>query len=259
MSLRRRWRTRPRAVRVATFNVHVGRAVVALAWLVARFPGIHIVCVQEAQRADARRDVRRVLSARRWLEVSSDTAMVGTMIFARTPRFQLVKPSIAPLSRGVSGVHPVRELVAAALFDTLTRRVFDVASVHTWAMAGGLAKARRKIRNGHVRQVRAIAAHHAAQPDDHVQIAAGDFNENLSADPPKKYADVSARTLMGRAGLVPTSRLARRGDTELHYDEVFTKPAPHVHVRSRRVIRPPHRQADHPAVLVTFDITPLRK
>lgn len=250
---------RPRRVRVLTFNVHVGRAVVALVWLLARLPGVHIVCIQEAQRAGARRAVRRALPGRRWIEVSSDTAMVGTMIFARTPRFQLVKPSIAPLTRGVSGVHPVRELVAAALYDRVTRRIVDVTSVHTWAMAGGLARAKRKIRRGHVAQVRAFAAHHAAQPDEHVQISAGDFNENLSADPPKKYDAVSARALMRRAGLEPAARLTRRGDRHLHYDDVFVAPAPHVHVRRRRVIRPPHRQADHPAVLAVLDITPLRK
>lgn len=258
----RRRRTRPRRarVRILTFNVHVGFAVVALVWLLTRFPGVHIVCLQEVQRPWAKRAVRRAMPSKKWTEVSSSTPMVGTMIFARRHRFRLTKQAATHLSRGVSGVHPVRELVTAAFLDLVTRRVVDVSCLHAWAMAGGLAKARDNIRDGHVRQVAATAAHHAAQPDENVQAAAADWNEDIDAKVPDEYTEHTARRQMAAAGMLPAAHLAPRGsDRGLHYDEVFVAPSPHTRVVGRRVIRPPFRKADHPAVLVTLAVKPLRK
>lgn len=234
-------------LRVLTFNLHVGLAHRGLARLVKRHDP-HIVCVQEAQTRRAKIAVRRALPPNRWRKLGPGlNNPAGTLVYVLRSRFRVQSRWNRLITPGPrNGMQPARYLSGGLVLDTLTGRLIDVTSVHTWAMGKGLLRANKHVQAKHIQQVRAQAEHHADPSSDALHIAAGDWNEVLTvrtANPP------SARHIMRGAGMVPAA-IKAPGRQPLHLDEVFVSNKPWATVHSRRVVDSGDPHADHPGVLV---------
>lgn len=258
-------RRRYARLRVLSFNVHVGLAIPAIGWLLARLPMVHVVAIQEAQRPWAKRALLKSFPEKRWHCVGPDVGAankVGTFVFARRKRFALQQAFNRKLMDGLDdGMFPQRNLVAAELVDRITGRVVDVSSVHTWHMKGRELGGPGDQARGHDAQVKAYADHHTASAAQHpgsVQIAVGDWNEDIDGRQPGDPELHVRRQLRSRAGMQPASTLALAGDKGAHFDDAFVRVESYVKVLSRQSIKVPFKAADHPATLVTLGVEPLR-
>lgn len=249
-------------IRVLTINVHVGLVIFAgaLAWVLARTPGVHIVLVQEASRPRPRRALLKTFKGKKWHRVGpgvSEGGLVGTYVFLKKARFQLLDEVNRPISDYVSNMHPARELTAAVALDKRTGRRVVVSSVHTWHIVGRVLGAKGPISEGHIAQVRATAEFHRDQLEAYpqsVQIAGGDFNERLSK-PAQGKRELSALYLMRKiAQMVPAFKRTQTGSRQVGVDDVFVHLKPWVQVKRRKYIKIPFKVADHPAILVVLAI-----
>lgn len=239
-------------LRVLTFNTHVGQAHRGLATLVRKHQP-DIVCVQEAQSRRSKVMVRRVLRSRRWIKMGPGLGNpAGTLVYVRrSARFQVrsrFNRLVTPGPR--TGMQPARYLSGGLIWDTVSKRLIDVTSAHTWAMGKGLLHANPHVRTKHIEQVRAQAAHHTDADHNVLHLAAGDWNEELtlhSANPP------SARHIMRAADMIPAAVKAP-GRQPLHIDEVFISNRPWVTVQRRAIVESGDPRADHPGVVVDLRI-----
>lgn len=254
-------------LRLLSFNVHVGTAIPALAWLLAHLPVVHIVAVQEASRPRARRALFVLFPSRYWHRFGpdvDDAPLVGTYVFARRRRFRRLAETSQRISQSqpkVDGkdMFPRRDLVGGILEDKRTGRTVDVTSAHTWHMVGRRLGDSGVIARGHTEQVRAYASHHrssARTRPGSLQVSGGDWNEDVDGSTPRGEERLRVRRIMRDAGLRPAGDLTARGDRAAHLDEWFVRPEKWLRVQSRRVIRVPFRAADHPAVAITVWMDP---
>ncbi len=216
---RPKWRT----IRVLSFNTHVGLAIPAITWLLARTGRVHIVLVQEASRPPARKALRRTLPSSTWRTrgPGESDPLVGTFVLGRRKRFQIlsgVNERISDAQPLVDGkaMYPQRNLIAALFHDKLTGWEIDASSVHTWHMKGRELDGDGPVARGHRLQVDVYAKHHA----------------------------LSSREVGTRAAAEGFNRSRPATDEE-------------VRVTRRRQIRVPFRTADHPAILVTLRVKEL--
>lgn len=232
---------------VLTFNVHVGQAIYhgGLRWLRRRYPGADLIALNEVQSRRAKAAARLVLRPIRWRATRTSS---GTIVYSRRRRFKRLDTTDRPLTGYLGRMHPARRLVSTRLLDRRTGRVVDLTAVHTWHIHGHELGDGTRVTEGHLAQVRAIAEHHADQPHDTIQAAAGDWNENLRT----MLGVPSARRIMlDVADMLPAARIRDvEGDTDLGLDEVFIRPAEFLKVIRREVTRVPRRGVDHPAVWV---------
>lgn len=252
-------------IRILTVNVHVGLVIFAgaLAWVLARTPGVHVVLVQEASRARPRHALLRTFKGKNWHRVGpgvNEAGLVGTYIFLKKSRFKLLDETYDHVSDFVSNMHPTRKLVAAKALDKRTGRILDISCVHTWHIVGRTLGAKGSISEGHIAQVCAHAEYHRASYEANpgsVQAAGGDWNERLNR-PAQGRVDLSAIYLMRKvAKMVPAYRRTLKGSKKVSLDDVFVRPAPYVTVLRRRHIKIPFKVADHPAILVILGVRKL--
>ena len=260
----RRRRYRDANLNVLTINVHVGLVayVGGVRWLLARHPRTALVLVQEAERKRARAAVRASLPWPVWAKIGpTGDQRGGTYVYARRTRFKVLGRTNRLVSRGRTGMHPTRRLVAAELLDKVTGRVVDASSVHTWHIVGrSLERPDNPIVKGHVAQVRAHAEHHAAQhrrDPDSVQLAGGDYNEQLAGPAQRDQPNSASRIMRDTARMAPAHLLTKAGDRNVRLDDVYLRRRPFLEVLARKVIRLPFKVADHPAVWVRLRIKAL--
>jgi hypothetical protein len=247
---------KPVNLRVLLFNVHAGQAIYAgaLSWLLRFTPGVHLILIQEAQSPKARKALLKKFPASKWHRIGpriSEPGLVGTYVFARKRRFDLLNRTRQKISEGLSGMHPRRDLVGAVLRDKKTGRTISATSVHLWHIRGYDLHGKSSVAAEHRYQGRTVANHHAAGNYD-LELAGGDWNEDLDG----MVTPVSVRTvLLNVAGMVPTYLLAGEGTRTANLDDLFVRPRQFLTVASRRRIKVPFRLADHPAILVNLKIT----
>lgn len=261
MPAKPRRRPRDANLNILTLNVHVGLVayVGGVRWLLARHPRTALVLIQEAQAKRARTAVRASLPWPVWARIGpTGDQPGGTYIYARRTRFKVLGRTNRLVSRHHTGMHPARPLVAAELYDRVTGRVVDASSVHTWHIVGRtLTKPDNPVIAGHIAQVTAHAEHHRDQHrrnPDAVQVAGGDYNEQLAGAEQRDQPNSASRIMRAVAGMTPAYLLTKAGARDARLDDVYVRPAGFVEVLARKVIRLPFRVADHPAVWVRLRI-----
>lgn len=253
-----------RKLRVLTFNTHVGLAlfVGAIAWLLARIPGVHLVALQEVQSPRARKAARRIFNEKKWHAAMPVGDRVGVVCFAKKKRFRLDHKTEHNISADAGRMFPQRDLIGLTLFDKQTKRRVDFTSIHTWHIVGKRLDQAHPMVYGHIKQVRTHAIHHqiSGQEDRNaLQICAGDVNEPLRQPPRGPYI-LSAKGMFSKyAGMVPTYSVTKNGSSWADVDDIFFKEAPFIRCINRRVFKLPFKVVDHKAVYCVFEVDVLEK
>jgi endonuclease/exonuclease/phosphatase (EEP) superfamily protein YafD len=234
-----------RMLRAATFNLHAGRAVKGVSWLIGE-EDPDLIFAQEVRSIG-----KLCLAAPGWhvLPDQGAGAAVHSAVLADKRRFDLIdyrNPLICPGPD--SGMRPARHLPQVRLLDKRTGRIVVAMSVHTHV---------GRYTRSHQRLLHAVAAAVERRAADRLVLAGGDWNEHLGAAKGPR----SARGVLGKAGMVEAAvALGRRPVATavggvMPLDGIFHRDDPHVKVVSRRTVRVPVRGADHKAVVATYRLT----